>query len=107
MPVRNRILTILDGETQSDSINLGADILVTSIFVPDTVVGNTLTFYGDPGTGVQEELNFSLDLTSTTPYYRGQVVTGLANSFSGITSLSVASDMAQTQDVEINVGFTY
>lgn len=118
MTISYRELTILDTESTSNVIELGQDVLVSTIFIPDETVGDVMTFLGDMGdqgnlTALTRLLNFSFDLTSTNPVYKNQIVTDLSSKFTGLKRLqfkttdSVGTPVPQTQNITCVIGLTY
>jgi len=109
MTARSINFTIPNAGYQSNIIDIGADVLISTVFVPTQIVGNDLLFFGDPGDGIMQQLNFVFDLTSTTPYFKGQVVTDMSAKFAGLTRLQVQTGVSdtQTQDILITMGLTY
>jgi len=84
--VQSSKVTILDGETDSDVFIVPPGILISALFVPDAIAGATLSFFGKIGNNDFEKLNFSFDLGSSDPVYKGMIITGLAENFSGISA---------------------
>lgn len=107
--LRNKTLVIPNTAYQSNIITMPPDAYLSTLFVPDTIVGTDLLFFGDLGDGDMRQLNFIFDLTSTAPYYKGQVVTNLASQFVGLTRLQVSTGETspQTSPITIVAGFTY
>lgn len=101
--------TILNGEYQSGIMTLPSDTYLNSLYVPSEIVGSSLLFFGDFGDGTMRQLNFTFDLTSTDPYYKGQVVGDLQGKFAGLRSLqfSTTSSDLQTEDIVILGGYAF
>lgn len=107
MPVRSTTFNFESGSKLSNIVPLPVDAYLTTLFIPNALLGNTLTFLGDLGDGEMRLLNFSFDLTSSDPVYRGQIVVGLVEQFTGISRLQLQSDIIQTSNVSAVGGYTY
>ena len=99
--------TIPSGATQSNIFTLPPDAILASLLVPEAITGDKLTFLGDLGNGEMTLLNFSFDLTSTTPYFKGQIVPSLQTKFLGLKRLQLKTDLAQTANVTIVGGYIF
>ena len=107
--IRSKTVTIPNGGYESNIISVPPDAYISTIFVPAEIVGTNLLFFGDNGDGVMRQLNFSFSMSSTTPYYKGQVVGDLSAQLVGLTRLQFRTLLTeiQTQDIVISMGLTY
>ena len=103
----SRVLEIPQGQTDTQAIKIPPSVYVNTIFVPASVDGTSLTFFGDMGDDVLRQLNFSFDLTSEEPPFKGQIVSDMAVKLGGLVRIQMKTDAPQTQDLPITIGFVF
>lgn len=101
-------VTIPNGQYLSTIASLPPDAYLANLFVPNTITGTTLTFFGDVGDGVMRQLNISWNLTAGSTQ-AGNIITDLQGEFTGLVRLQVStgSGMTQSGDISIVGGYVY
>lgn len=106
------ILTIPGGQFESNIVRLTPGKLIGSIFIPDDIIEDDQTgvlkfngFLSDDENSQMGELNFSFDLNSTDPEYRGKVTTNIQGLFTGLNKLQAVVTVAPAQKVDIILGW--
>jgi hypothetical protein len=97
-------ITIPEGETQSNIVTLPPGSFLSTLLIPSSISGNTLTANADLGDGNMVQMRWSIDI-STMPTWKGQIIPSLHTVFVGVVRIQFVTDTAQASDALIKGGY--